>query len=336
MKVIEAWTVNEAVSKAIPYLLSEGVREQSRNGDVLVAPGPVCTEYTDPCARVLYSATRDANPYFHLMEALWMLAGRNDLDWPAFFVQRYTDYSDNGRTVHGAYGYRWRRWFGYDQLAAIVQELHRFPRSRRAVLTMWTPNGDLMAATTVENEQVGGLQSRDVPCNTQAYFDLRYDVLNMTVCNRSNDAMWGAYGANVVHFSVLQEYLAAWLNVPVGTYRQFSNNLHIYTEHFSIEKLERIARETGEYDVYQDSDPYPLVSVPMPAWHDDLTRFLTEPFVERKYNDNFFNHVAKPMFMSWYKRKTRAGIGLEEAQLIMATDWRHACLQHIVNKEGRH
>jgi hypothetical protein len=46
---------------------------------VLVSQTPVVTCYSAPTQRVLFSPMRDANPFFHLMEALWMLAGRDDV-----------------------------------------------------------------------------------------------------------------------------------------------------------------------------------------------------------------------------------------------------------------
>jgi hypothetical protein len=53
------------------------------------------------------------------------------------------------------------------------------------------------------------------------------------VFNRSNDMIWGAYGANAVQFSFLQEYLAAAIGAWVGTYRQVSNSFHVYPEVFT-------------------------------------------------------------------------------------------------------
>ena len=191
MKIIQARNVNHAVAQTIPYLLKEGVPEDSRNGKVIVAPGPVMTVYENPCERVLFSPLRDANPFFHLMESLWMLVGRMDLAWPEFFNKRFASFSDDGKVVHGAYGYRWRSWWGFDQIRAIVDELKADPKSRRCVLSMWAPIGDLVSFK-IDEKQLGGLKSKDVPCNTHAYFDLRGGRLNMTVCNRSNDAIWGA------------------------------------------------------------------------------------------------------------------------------------------------
>ena len=345
MKVIEVDNVNQAVAQALPYLLSEGIREKSRNGDVLVAPGPVMTIYKKPTQRVLFSKTRDANPVFHLMESLWMLAGRNDLKWPVYFNSRFASYSDDGVHCHGAYGYRWRLWFGMDQIQTIAEELRTNPNSRRAVMAMWSPAGDLCAIGAQNDkgeivEQVGGLRCKDVPCNTHAYFDTRNGALNMTVCNRSNDAIWGAYGANAVHFAVMMEYMAAYIGCKVGVYRQFSNNFHAYTDIYNEEKLEQIAQEAAATNYYEEQEgtlfdggkkalrPHPLVSVrDIEKWNNDLRQFNEDPLGLRTYSDPFFNTVAAPMYLAWAQRKEKKGDGLAQIEAIAAEDWKHACVQ---------
>jgi thymidylate synthase len=167
------------------------------------------------------------------MESLWMIEGRNagrELDrYVRNFSQRYGE-SETG-IMHGAYGHRWRQHFDVeggseqgrlpDQIETIVRMLRADPTSRRAVLAMWDPVADLATPHT------------DIPCNTHIYFRCRtergYPVLDMTVCCRSNDLVMGMCGANAVHMSVLQEYVAALLEREVGTYTQISNNLHYYT-----------------------------------------------------------------------------------------------------------
>lgn len=347
MKIIEVDNVNQAVARAIPYLLSEGIRENSRNGSVLVAPGPVITIYNKPKERVLFSATRDANPFFHLMESLWMLAGRNDLGFPLYFNSRFNGYSDDGVHIHGAYGHRWRYYFGYDQLVEIVKELDRNPTSRRAVLTMWSPVGDLkpiQVGEPINNVWAGGMSGKDVPCNTHAYFDVRYDKLNMTVCNRSNDIIWGAYGANVVHFSMLQEYLAAWLDVDVGVYRQFSNNFHVYLDTYDVDKLQTIAAEAYSSNYYDNSglfkDVKPVATYPITAnniddWNQDLiTFFAGRPNEVLRYIDEFFVDVVEPMNAAWGARKT-GGNPLIHIEKIKAEDWQLACLQWLSRRERK-
>jgi len=169
---------------------------------------------------------RDANPFFHLYEALWMLAGRNDVAPLERYVKKSIDYSDDGKTLHGAYGYRWRREFSHycrrtgvkdDQLEVIASRLKENPEDRRCVLQMWDTRIDL------------DRQGKDVPCNTIATFQRGIEgELNLVVFNRSNDIIWGCYGANVVQFSFLLEYMAAWIGCPIGTYTQVSVNWHAY------------------------------------------------------------------------------------------------------------
>ena len=68
-----------------------------------------------------------------------------------------------------------------------------------------------------------------MPCNLTATFQVNSaGMLDMSVFNRSNDIIWGAYGANAVHFSLLQEYVAAGAGVPLGRYWQISTNWHAY------------------------------------------------------------------------------------------------------------
>ena len=217
-RVIKVRNVNDALPEAVWWLKTAGIQEHSRNGPVLVAPGPVVTEYTHPTERVLWLKDRDANPVFHLLEALWMLAGEDAVDFLLPYNARMAEYAETDGYIHGAYGARWRRTLGMDQLIALIYELRKDKTTRQAVLQMWSSQADL------------GVQKRDRPCNTHAYFDCRGGVLNMTVCCRSNDMLWGAYGANVVHFSILQEVIAHAVGVPVGVYRQFSNNFHAYTD----------------------------------------------------------------------------------------------------------
>lgn len=141
-----------------PGIITE---EDSRNGPVLMFNEPVTITYARPLERVLFDKARDANPFFHLFESIWMLAGSNDLAPLTYFLPRYADFSDDGKTVNGAYGYRWR--FAnqplaltdevcpegyinhkFDQLNVLIDHLRAKPNSRRAVLSMWNVHDDLL------------------------------------------------------------------------------------------------------------------------------------------------------------------------------------------------
>lgn len=243
MRVITVDNVNSALPAGLALLKKYGVEAPSRNGPVLAMPCPVTTAYTRPTQRVLFGAVRDANPFFHLFESLWMLAGHNDTAFVARYNPRMATFSDDNdaATQNGAYGYRWRQHFnGVDQLLEVALLLARDPTTRRAMLGMWDPAQDLV-----------NQGSKDLPCNTHVYFDASRGVLDMTVCCRSNDVVWGAYGANAVHMSFMQEWLALYLNIPVGTYYQMSNNYHVYTEREDVKRLYE-ALDTGYVPVAEN------------------------------------------------------------------------------------
>lgn len=232
MIVLSARNVNYALPQGITHLHEFGVKEDSRNGPVLRELNPVTTMYERPTERVLHHPWRDANPFFHLMESLWMLTGLDDIATLQRYVKSF-NYTDDGVTVPGAYGKRWRDWdpFGArglgeagawpDQLDWAVKRLKDNPQDRRVVIQMWD------AAVDPDRADNGG---KDVPCNLTALPWVADGKLNLTVFCRSNDMVWGAYGANAVHFSFLLEYLAARIGIPVGQYWQVSNNFHAYLE----------------------------------------------------------------------------------------------------------
>lgn len=224
MKVINATDVNDALPRGLAMLRDEGTWQDSRAGRVLVLPTPLTTVYHDPRRRVLFDSARDANPFFHLFEALWILAGRKDVETLAWFNERMRDFSDNGEEFHAPYGYRLRKQ-SMDQVGIACGMLKENRNDRRAVLQIWSAALDL------------GFQGKDIPCNDMVFLRCVEDEtlngghthrLDITVSNRSNDAIWGAYGANAVQFSVLQEYMVAHIGCAVGKYYQVSNNFHAY------------------------------------------------------------------------------------------------------------
>lgn len=163
---------------------AETVKNSSRNGAVWKFRRPVTLTYERPRERVLFHPVRDANPFFHVFEAVWMLAGRNDLAPVEFYVKRMREFSDNDHTLNGAYGYRWRRAkvgtgipgnasYGgttpdhrdeVDQLDILINLLRRSPDTRRTVLAMWNVEDDLCASVEPA--------SKDVCCNLAAAFSL--------------------------------------------------------------------------------------------------------------------------------------------------------------------
>lgn len=296
--IVEGSTVTQAFGKFLGELpFMEVLSEDTRNGRVYSVPHPIVIKFSDPTKRVLFSPKRDANPFFHLFEALWMLGGRNDVDFVSKFNSNIKNYSDDQSTFHGAYGYRWRRHFFIDQLDSVVRQLSKDPSSRRVVLTMWDPYVDFET------------DGKDLPCNTHIYFRVIDGNLDITVCNRSNDVIWGMFGANAVHMSVLQEYVALRLGVGVGVYYQISNNAHIY-----VEALAKYGGSTGGLATeLKAGDDYGLnncIVCPLfnqdgcSTFHENLEIFLNDPYATDWVADGaIFDRVVWPMVKAWFCRK---------------------------------
>lgn len=360
MLVINAENVNDAWYEGIKLIFNEGVVQPTRNGSARVIQEPVATVYRSPTQRVIFDPVRDANPIFHHMESLWMLAGRDDATWLDQFVSDFSKrFAEDGGRMHGAYGKRWRNWFvkdfetigsskideteftetritHLDQLDEAVRLLREDPESRQVVIGMWDPSADL---------GVPGLADR--PCNTHIYLrtDRTFSVdttdglysefgryLDMTVCCRSNDAVYGAYGANAVHMSTMQEYLAARIGVSVGTYTQMSNNLHMYDWSELRVSIES-ARDTAR-DLYR-TEKYPgarqLVDDPL-TFDGELKQFLADPAADnlQKMNNSHFYAVAQPMWRANEFRKAKDWKeALQYAESIEAPDWRRATVEWL-------
>ena len=325
MFTIQAHSVTDALCQGIVYIQEHGDVSQSRNGPVLVSPVPVTTFTRNPQWRVLSVPGRNDNPFFHLIEALWMLAGRRDLAPLTPIVSRMTQFSDDGgRTQPGAYGYRWKCHFDHDQIEWAVKRLKADPSDRRTVIAMWDPNIDIDAANK---------GSRDVPCNTHIYLGIYEGRLNLTVCCRSNDLLWGAHGANAVHFSMFQEYLAAKIGVNLGSMWQVSNNYHIYQNTFTEELVRSCKQGANKLCHYLNFKvkPYQLFDESQPAevWDEDLEMWWRDP-TRVGIRHSFFRRVATPVFLSHKAFRDRSDPkrfekALEIIDQCAAEDWKVAC-----------
>lgn len=335
--------VNEAFKGLVKGFHNQSIptiTNDSRNGPVIRCAEPMTVSYHKPIRRILLNRFRDCNPFFHLFESLWMLAGRNDVAPLNYYNGQIKNYSDDGKTFWGAYGHRWRRWFGWDQVAGICRELKNNPESRRCVLQIWEggPTHDVDDFWKASN---GG---KDVPCNVTAFFDLRKETktsefsggpqiidtqsyLDMTVCNRSNDMIWGMLGSNVVHFSVLQEYMAACIGVKVGRYNQFTNNLHVYKENWKpklwLREYTRSMHSEPELSYNSFKNFMPLVQ------NSRVFDFEVPLFIDNhldpsmNWQEPFLQKVASPMCWAFKLHKEREyNLALATMDIVEADDWR--------------
>ena len=318
--------VNELFPRIVNDIKLEGVERQSRAGRVIEFPDPVAITYKQPDQRVLFDLKRLCNPFFHFFEGLWMIAGARDVESLDYFNTQMKQYSDDGETFYGAYGYRWRHTFGFDQLEKAIHLLRANHDDRRVVMSMWDPQHDL------------GHNRKDHPCNTHIYFKVREEKLHMTVCNRSNDALYGLMGANAVHMTMLQEYVAGRVGVKLGKYHSISDSCHVYLD---VPVWENVKDTSYVPEDYYSAELPELVVKPYPmmkdcnekSWNLDLELFMLDPCDSVEYKTPFFRDVAQPIALVWNKHKNSKS-GLRYVDSIKASDWRFACKRWLEVKES--
>ncbi len=156
-------------------------------------------------------------------EQAWFLAGSRK---PEDFLRDYTkiwDYFTNPNdVVTVAYGYRWRKHFGRDQIKCLVDLLKKEPSSRHGVVMAWDPATDGLSL----------VKKKNVPCPFTFTVNIINGKLHMHSIVRSNDMILG-FPHDVAGFALLQCVLAQKLNVSPGIYSQSISNAHIYENHYT-------------------------------------------------------------------------------------------------------
>jgi hypothetical protein len=326
---------NEGFGRVMQALKSEGIKTDSRNGPVIRFPKPVCLEYVNPRRRLLDHPVRDANHFFHLFETMWMFAGLDTVAPLNLYNSGMKNYSDDGVTFAAPYGFRWRRHFHFDQLARVVQKLRSNPEDRRIVLQIW------------DSQELVKDQGRDFACNQQVLFDTRPReggyLLDMTVTNRSNDLVYGAMGSNLVHFSLLHEYIAYHAGLEVGTYYQISKNMHLYLEN---ETSQRCWEHMDEFKNFasQKAD-YSLTEHGLTLDMKILAEFVNGGEIPVGKLSSYLGRVVRPICEAYriYKLKSLTGIDtpievrIDLAMEILRTceseSLRLACVNWLMDKQ---
>jgi thymidylate synthase len=163
---------------------------------------------------------------FAIVEVIGILNGRQDSEYLNFFNPRLPRFAGSGPRYDGAYGYRLRATFGFDQLVQAANALKSNPDGRQVVLQIWDAKRDFPSHS-------GTPASEDIPCNVCSMLKLREGKLEWSQIMRSNDVFKGL-PYNFVQFTSLQEVLAGWIGVEPGTYTHFSDSLHVYEQDMDL------------------------------------------------------------------------------------------------------
>jgi len=226
-------------------IISEGAREQTRNGETLSVFGNMMQfDLSGGC--VPFMTHKRLAWKTCLTELIWFIRGRTDVAWLAergchiWDANGSRDFLDSrGLQTYAegelgpVYGHQWRHWNaawpfdstsadkGIDQLANIITALQdpNQRTSRRLIMSAWNPQQlDQMALP---------------PCHVMCQFNvIDGNRLSCALYQRSGDVGLGV-PFNIASYSALTILLAAHCGLVPDKFVYFLGNAHIYLEHIN-------------------------------------------------------------------------------------------------------
>jgi len=214
---------DQIYQKMLKDIMEVGIREMSERTGLETAAIPGLTFSIDPIKDGFPLLTLRKIPIkVFVAEQAWFIMGSRK---PEDFLREYTKiwdiFTNPNDVVTVAYGYRWRKHFGRDQLALLIDLLEKEPSSRQGVVITWDPTQDGLSLQKKKN----------VPCPYTFTVNIIGGKLHMHNIVRSNDMVLG-FPHDVAGFCLLQYILAQRLGVGVGIYTHTISNAHIYSNHY--------------------------------------------------------------------------------------------------------
>ena len=160
-----------------------------------------------------------------VIENLWFLSGSTDIGLLKKHDCKFWDpWADEHGKVPSAYGNFWRHFplpdnRTNDQIAYIVEQLHKNPMSRRMLVSAWAPG----------NAQTSALP----PCHALWAVNVQLDesgapVLCLHLTQRSCDIALGV-PYNIAGYAFMLELLSRFSGIPAGVFGHTLIDAHIYT-----------------------------------------------------------------------------------------------------------
>lgn len=223
---------DKAYLDSLNYVLTHGKPSKDRTGTGTLRVTGLQARYDLRAGFPLLTTKKVLYPTM-LIELLWFLQGRNDLQW---LQDRkcpiWNSWHDDANTIGPGYGVQWRKWpkgaiHKVDQIKEVIKSLKENPDSRRHIVNAWN---------------VGELERMALPpCHYSFQFNVIDGVLDCILTQRSGDMFLGV-PFNIASYATLMHLLAKECNLKVGELVHNIGDAHIYENHIEQVKLQ-LSRE---------------------------------------------------------------------------------------------
>lgn len=202
----------------------------------------------DGAYNLLDVPSRGLNYRFAVAEWIWMSFGRSDVDSIARYNSIMRQFSDDGRTLTGAYGPHINA-----QRFRVIEKLRADHETRQAVIEIPRPHG----------------ATKDEPCTLSLQFLLRHNHLNLIVTMRSSDA-WLGIPYDLFTFGQFLNVFAGELGVNRGFISMRMGSSHLYERDFDA------ARRVLRTDEPRDTLRLPQLPGRPPYWLEHVLMGISE------------------------------------------------------------
>lgn len=239
--------LHELYPRLLETVLTKG-RRVSPRGEPTYEIAPLIFSLENPRDCINLQRARKLNYAYAIVEKLSLVRGVADVGMFCYYIPRLRELLNRQGVFEGAYAPRVAA-----QLGHIYRLPQRDPDTRRAVIT-------ILSATDQHNDV-------DIPCTVSLQFLLREGRLSLIADMRSSDVFLGL-PYDVQQFTFLQQLMAHWLRVDLGTYIHIANSAHIYTRDIAAANELLQARE----DLNETHEP--PVDLEFEEVRDQITTFF--------------------------------------------------------------
>jgi thymidylate synthase len=198
-----------------------------------------------------------------IYELLWFLRGDTNIKYlNDHGVSIWDEWADAAGELGPVYGHQWRSWpapdgGAIDQIANVVEAIHRNPNSRRLIVSAWNPaDVDKMALP---------------PCHCLFQFYVARGALSCQLYQRSADTFIGV-PFNIASYALLTLMVAQAAALRPGEFVHTFGDAHLYLNHLEQARLQL------------KRPPRPLPKVRLNPAVPDLFQFKFEDFVLQGYD----------------------------------------------------
>jgi thymidylate synthase len=210
------------------HVLDHGRPKSDRTGTGTLSTFGFQTRY-DLAAGFPLITTKKVHLKSIIHELLWFLRGETNVrPLQAAGVKIWDQWAGPDGELGPIYGHQWRSWPApdgrhIDQIAQVVEELRRFPHSRRIIVSAWNV-ADIPRMALA-------------PCHALFQFYVADDRLSCQLYQRSADLFLGV-PFNIASYALLTLMLAQTTGLAPGEFVHTFGDAHIYLNHLEQVRLQ--------------------------------------------------------------------------------------------------